>query len=64
MRFFNSSRSIRSVLSRNNKIEKEFFAKYGNKYQVVCDYYRGYKDQIEVVDISNILPELSKIENK
>lgn len=62
MRFFNGRRAIKSVLSKNNKLEREFFEKYGNQFQVVCEYYKCHKDKVHLVDISTILAGLTCIE--
>lgn len=56
LRFFNGNRAIKSVLSKNNKLEKEFFDKYGNRFQVANEYYNAYKDRVHLVDISTMLP--------
>jgi hypothetical protein len=64
LRFFNSRRAIKSVLSRNNKLEKEFFAKYGGQFQVVSDYYDYYKDKVRLVDISIMHPILAQVKSE
>lgn len=56
MRFFNGRRAIRSVLSKNSKLEKEFFAKYGNQFEVACEYYNHHKNKVQIIDIMDILP--------
>lgn len=64
LRFFHSQRAIKSVLSRNNKLEREFFAKYGDQFQYVCDYYSHYKDRVRLVDISIIHPILAQAKSE
>jgi len=59
LRFFSGNRTLKSVLSRNNKLEREFFAKYGDKFKVVCEYYAFHKDKVQIIDVLNILPEMS-----
>ncbi len=56
LRFFNGSRAIKSVLSRNNKLNQKFLAKYGNRFKVVNDYYLYKKEAVIIEDIANILP--------
>ncbi len=58
LRFFNGSRAIKSVLSRNNKLNQEFSDKYGDRFKVVNDYYQYKKEAVIIEDIANILPEL------
>lgn len=58
LRFFNGSRAIKSVLSRNNKLSQEFSDKYGDRFKVVNDYYQYKKEAVIIEDIANILPEL------
>lgn len=63
LRFFNGNRAIKSVLSRNSRLERDFFTKYGNQFHVVYEYYNYHRDKVEIIDISNILPEAFDIEN-
>ena len=62
LRFFNGGRAIRSVLSKNNKLEKEFFVKYGDKFQVVREYFNHHKEKVHLVDISTMLPDFTHSE--
>jgi hypothetical protein len=58
LKFFNGSRAIKSVLSRNNKLDQEFSAKYRDRFNVVSEYYLYKKDSVMIEDIANIVPEL------
>ncbi|MHC8509957.1 MAG: hypothetical protein ACYYKD_11320 [Rhodospirillales bacterium] len=58
LNFFNGSRNLRSVLSRNHNIQEQFAAKYGGKFKHVCDYYKHRKDDVRIEDMSRWLPEL------
>jgi hypothetical protein len=59
-RFFNRCRSLKSVLSRNNKLFREFKKKYRNRFESVNDYYQYRKKMVKIIDISKFLPELIK----
>ena len=51
VKFFNGNRKLKSVLSRNNKMNEEFFKKYP-EMNVVKDYYYYKKDAINIIDVS------------
>ena len=67
LQFFNGNRSIESVLSRNNKLFFEFKNKYQEQFLVVKDYYNFKKDDVQLINLSDIIPginQLSEIESK
>jgi hypothetical protein len=61
LKFLNGGRSLESVMSRNNKLWADFQKRYGNQYSKVCDYYHFRKSAIQLVDISEIIPQFSDI---
>jgi len=58
LRFLSGRRDLRSVLSRNVKLRDEFLAAYGARYQTVRDYYKDYRDEVSIEDVSTWLPAL------
>ncbi|HTT49755.1 MAG TPA: hypothetical protein VMG39_17325 [Pseudolabrys sp.] len=59
LRFFNGRRALAtSVLTRNDALLRQFKAAHGDKYAVVRDYYLPHKDRVQIVDVSNWIPEL------
>ena len=58
--FFNSDRSVKSVLSRNIKLHKEFIIIYSNKYETVSDYYNDKKKSVIIIDLNKKIPNLLK----
>jgi hypothetical protein len=58
LKFLNAGRAIKSVLSRNNKLLKQFEAKYGERFPTVRDYYLPHKDRVKIEDVSDWVPEL------
>jgi len=58
IRFFNSGRSLDSVLSRNVKLSNDFRAKHGSRYDRVSDYYSDHRHQVAIEDVSAWLPQL------
>jgi len=59
IQFFNKRRKIRSVLSKNLAISERFFDKYGDKYQVVAQYYNDVKHLVEIIDLKDVVPVFS-----
>jgi hypothetical protein len=51
LKFFNSSRALTSVLSKQPKILTEISINYDNKLKVVNDYYSLHKDNVQIIDI-------------
>lgn len=56
MKFFNGGRALKSVMSRHNKMWKEFQNRYGTQLKVVRDYYNLKKDDVQIEDLSEIVP--------
>ena len=59
-RFFNGGRSLKSVLSKDAKLSKEFFLKYGDHFEVVRDYFRFHSDKVQIIDIFSVIPGLTE----
>ena len=56
--FLNGGRALSSVLSRNEKLRKDFNAKFGDRYRKVRDYYVPRKERVVIQDVSTFVPEL------
>ncbi len=52
LKFLNGNRSLKSVMSRGNKLWAEFRAEYGNRFTYVSDYYKYRKRRVRLEDIS------------
>src|ERR1039458_1974305 len=58
LKFFNSGRSLSSVLSKSVKLQNQFIEKFGEQYRTVRDYYVPRKDFVLIQDISPFVPDL------
>lgn len=58
LKFFNSKRSISSVLSKSGALQGQFNNKFGDSCTTVRDYYTQRKDFVVIQDVSPFLPEL------
>lgn len=56
--FFRSKRSIASVLSRRPAEKTEFDARYGDRYETVGQFYREHESDVELVDLTPLIPAL------
>ena len=56
IRFLYGQRSINSILSKNQSVNKRFFDKYGDKYKIVSEYYRDISNMVEIIDVNDIVP--------
>lgn len=59
-KFLNGKRSFSSILSRNNKIAKEFEVKFNNKYKFISEYYNDNKFKVNLISLNDIAPGLFK----
>jgi hypothetical protein len=61
-RFLNCRRSLDSVLSKNATVKAQFMALYGDRFEMVRDYYGHRRTEVEVVDVGPQLAPLSATE--
>ncbi|MBP6965480.1 MAG: hypothetical protein KBC96_13875 [Armatimonadetes bacterium] len=61
LKFLNGNRALDSVLSRNDAVKQAFFDKYGDRYKVVSEYYHANKHLVEIIDLTEIVPELDHL---
>ena len=60
LKFFEGGRALRSVLSRDQKLGRMFFERFGERFRTVGDYYAIHRDEVEIEDISPWLSELDE----
>ena len=58
-KFFKGGRALKSVMSRDLKLGRTFFERFGERFQTVGDYYAVYRRKIEIEDMSPWVPELA-----
>ncbi len=58
LKFFVGGRALRSVLSRDQKLRRMFFERFGERFQTVGDYYAADGDEVKIEDMSPWVPEL------
>lgn len=61
MKFLGGGRSLKSVMSRHNKLWEDFQARYGTRFTRVREYYQYRQDVVEVVDLAQVVPQLRNI---
>lgn len=63
LKFMNGQRAISSVVSGNARLAQNFKTRYADQFSTVREYYSERSAQIEIIDISDWVPELiQKIE--
>lgn len=61
LKFLTGGRSLKSVLSRNDKMLTDFQQRYGDKFSRVREYY-GYRESaVKIIDLKDKVPEFSEI---
>lgn len=58
LKFITGGRAIDSILSRNNKLWKDFQERYAKRFTRVSEYYKYKKQCVKLVDIKKIAPDL------
>jgi hypothetical protein len=58
LKFLNGGRSIASVFSQHVKLKQEFFKRYPDQYKTVGEYVEARRNEVEVKDISALLPAM------
>lgn len=61
LKFLNGRRSLSSVMSRNNKLWRDFKGRYGERFSVVSEYYEYRKPLVHVIDITGIVTQFQGI---
>lgn len=61
LKFFTGKRKLSSVMSKNIALQSKFSVIYGSRFSVVNEYYEFRKNDVQLVDIAPVLPELSEI---
>lgn len=56
LKFLRSSRSLKSVMSRNSYLWEKFTARHQTRYITVGDYFASEGNRVHVEDISRFLP--------
>jgi hypothetical protein len=59
LKFLSGGRALNSVLSKDEKVRSQFYARHGEQFIKVRDYYNCYRTAVVVEDVSPWLPELA-----
>jgi hypothetical protein len=43
-------------------VAEEFFARFGDRYQVVRDYWDDVKDHVVLIDVSKVVPAFAGLD--
>jgi hypothetical protein len=60
LKFLRGGRALRSVLSRNDKLQRIFAERFGDTYRTVGDYYAAHADAVRIEDVSPWLSDLAE----
>lgn len=59
-KFLHGGRALSSVLSRNDKLQRIFADRFGDRYRTVGDYYADYAGAVRIEDVSPWLSDLAE----
>ncbi|MER9335325.1 hypothetical protein NKJ06_15220 [Mesorhizobium sp. M0293] len=59
LKFLHGGRSIKSVLSRGDKVQVLFFERFGDRYRKVKGYFHDHHHAVSIVDVTPWLGELA-----
>ncbi|WP_439575383.1 hypothetical protein [Phreatobacter sp.] len=60
LKFLHGGRALSSVLSRNDKLQKMFFDRFGDRFRTVREYYAAHAGVVRIEDVSPWLSELAE----
>lgn len=55
-KFFTGNRALSSVLTKDQRLRSDFQRIYGDRFQVVREYYEHRRDRVHLCDVSDYLP--------
>jgi hypothetical protein len=61
LRFLRGGRAMKSVLTKHGTVAEEFFTRYGDRYKVVRDYWSDVRENVELIDVSSLVPAFSRL---
>ncbi|MFH1976838.1 MAG: hypothetical protein ABIJ52_15020 [Pseudomonadota bacterium] len=61
LKFFNGKRKLSSVMSKNIALQSKFISIYALRFSIVNEYYKFRENNVKLVDIAPVLPELIEI---
>ena len=61
LRFLNNQRALDSVLSKNAAVALRFKQLHGDTFATVREYFGTVRELVEIVDLSEIVPELAPL---
>ena len=61
LKFFTGKRKLSSIMSKNIALQNKFTSLYASKLSVVNEYYKLRENDVKIVDIAPLLPELTEI---
>jgi hypothetical protein len=59
LRFFHGGRALSSVLSRDDKLQRLFAERFGDRFRTVREYYAAHAGAVQIEDVSPWLSELA-----
>lgn len=60
LKFMRGRRALSSVLSRNDKLQKMFSERFGDRFRTVGDYFTAHGGAVQIDDVSPWLSELAE----
>ena len=61
VKFLRGDRSLKSVLSTDQKVRSMFFDQFGERFRTVGEYYAVHKREVEIGDVSAWVGELMSV---
>ena len=60
LKFLHGGRALNSVLSPNDKLQKMFLDRFGDRFRTVRDYYAAHAGAVRIEEVSPWLSELAR----
>jgi hypothetical protein len=59
IKFFRGNRACSSVFAGHKLLWEKYHTRYGESFKTVCEYYTYRNDEVEIVDVTSIIPEFA-----
>jgi hypothetical protein len=60
LRFLNNRRALKSVLAKR-AVAEDFFARHGDRYTFVHEYWQDVRDRITLIDLTTLVPAIAAL---
>lgn len=61
LNFLQGKSSVKGIMDRNRSLWDDFNERFGGEYETVGEFYRRFADQVQVVNLYQVVPDLARV---